>query len=91
MRYAYPPCMMAVFYCFQLLSTLKRLPVTTKNQLEDNKIISVIQKWKQEAKQDSTSSNKATTRFTSVNKRMLFVCMLNKYLFLFGCSGCDSY
>ena len=56
----------------QVLSTLKRLPVTTKNQLEDNKIMSVIQKWQQDAMQDSNSAGR-TTRSTAVGKRMLSV------------------
>lgn len=60
-------------YCFQLLSTLKRLPVTTKNQLEDNRIITVIQKWQQDARQGSNSAGR-TTRSTTVNKRMLLFC-----------------
>ena len=32
-------------FCSQLLETLKFLPIATKNQLEDSKVIKVVRKW----------------------------------------------
>ena len=40
----------------QLLKTLSHLPITTKNQIEDNKILAVVQKWA--AKEDDTDEIK---------------------------------
>ena len=40
----------------QLLKTLNHLPITTKNQIEDNKILAVVQKWA--AKEEDTDEIK---------------------------------
>lgn len=32
-------------FCLQLLNTLRHLPIATKNQLEDSKVIKVVRKW----------------------------------------------